>query len=91
MTRNLIITVAAGALLLASSVSAFAMTKKYHGMSAWALAHGKQVMTDCSVGTVIGGQMVCFSNAREMHRFMKDETAMMDKADGFYREMNFHH
>jgi len=91
MSKTFIASAVAGALLLGSAgLASAATTQKFHGMSAWSLTKGKMVKTDCSIGTVIGGQMVCFSSEREMHRFMRNVSANMTKAEGFYREMYFH-
>lgn len=66
--------------LLASSSLAFAAMGEFADNCAFGMAIGKAVKTDCSIAEKIGGKNYCFSSEEAKTAFMKDQNAMLAKA-----------
>ena len=74
----------AGALLLGLGTAALAATGEFNNMCTEGLALHKDIKTDCSVNTVIGGKTYCFGSEAAKTEFMKDPKANMAKAQAYY-------
>ncbi|MEO5861698.1 MAG: hypothetical protein ABIQ03_04470 [Burkholderiales bacterium] len=69
------------AMLMVVSAAAFAAKGEYGDMCVTGLSMGKEVPTDCSVNMVMDGKTLCFSSEKAKEMFMKDQKAMLMKAD----------
>ncbi|MBA2689618.1 MAG: hypothetical protein H0U63_02295 [Burkholderiales bacterium] len=69
------------AMLMVVSAAAFAAKGEYGDMCVTGLSMGKEVPTDCSVNMVMDGKTLCFSGEKAKEMFMKDQKAMLMKAD----------
>jgi YHS domain-containing protein len=84
MTKNIVNSAIAGALLLGLTSAALAMTGEFDNLCAEGLALGKNVQTDCSVNAVIDGKTYCFGNETAKTLFMKDVAGNLAKAEAYY-------
>jgi YHS domain-containing protein len=83
--RNIYLkTALAGAIALAMSTAAFAVTGEFKNMCSWGLANHKNVQTDCTVNSSIKGKTYCFSSEQAKADFMKNPDANLAKAGSFY-------
>ena len=85
MSRSVITSVMAGAMLLGLGTSAFAATGQFHNMCTMGLASHKIVNTNCSVNTVYRGRTYCFGNEQARAAFLKNPKANLAKAEAFYK------
>ena len=84
MTRNYVTSTFAAALLLGLGTAALAATGEFDNMCTEGLALHKDIKTDCSVNTAIGGKTYCFGSEAAKTEFMKDPKANMAKAQEYY-------
>jgi YHS domain-containing protein len=84
MTRSLLKSVLAGAMLLGVATAAFAATGEYDNMCTMGLALGKDIKTDCSINATLQGKMYCFGNEEAKTMFMKDPAGNLAKAQAYY-------
>jgi YHS domain-containing protein len=73
------------ALMLGVATTAYAATGQFGNMCSWGLANHKDVATDCSVNTSIGGKTYCFSSPEAKANFLKNPSQNLAKAETFYR------
>jgi hypothetical protein len=73
--------------LMVVSATAFAAKGEYGDMCVTGLSMGKEVPTDCSVNMVMDGKTLCFSGEKAKEMFMKDQNAMLMKADENFAKM----
>jgi YHS domain-containing protein len=66
--------------LIALSTVAFAAMGEFADNCAYGMSMGKAVKTDCSVAQQIGGKNYCFSSEEAKATFMKEQNAMLAKA-----------
>lgn len=88
MIKSYITSAVAGAVLLGMATAALAVSGEFNNMCTMGLAMGKDVATDCSVNTQIGGRTYCFGNEAAMTEFMKDPEGNMAKAQAYYSKKN---
>ena len=74
MTRSILKSALAGAMLLGVATAAFAATGEYDNMCTMGLALGKDIKTDCSINATIQGKTI----------FMKDPAGNLAKAQAYY-------
>jgi YHS domain-containing protein len=84
MMKSYITSTFAGALLLGLATAALAATGEFNNMCTEGLALGKDINTDCSVNTSIGGKTYCFGSEAAKTEFMKDPNGNMAKAQEYY-------
>ena len=84
MTRLVVKSALAGAMLLGAVTAAFAGTGEYDNMCTMGLALGKDIKTDCSINATIQGKMYCFGNEDAKTIFMKDPAGNLAKAQAYY-------
>lgn len=84
MTRPIVKSALAGAMLLGFAGAAFAVTGEYGNMCTMGLALGKDVQTDCSINATLQGKMYCFGNEEAKTMFMKDPEGNLAKAQAYY-------
>ena len=84
MTRSILKSALAGAMLLGVATAAFAATGEYDNMCTMGLALGKDIKTDCSINATIQGKMYCFGNDEAKTIFMKDPAGNLAKAQAYY-------
>jgi YHS domain-containing protein len=84
MMKSYITSAFAGALLLGLATAALAATGEFNNMCTEGLALGKDINTDCSVNTSIGGKTYCFGSEAAKTEFMKDPNGNMAKAQEYY-------
>ena len=84
MARNYITSAFAGALLLGLGTAALAATGEFDNMCTEGLALHKDINTDCSVNTSIGGKTYCCGSEAAKTEFMKDPNGNMAKAQEYY-------
>ena len=75
------------AVLMVVSATVFAAKGEYGDMCVTGLSMGKEVPTDCSVNMVMDGKTLCFSGEKAKEMFMKDQKAMLMKADENFAKM----
>ena len=81
MKKLYIASAMAGALLFATA----AIAGEYDNMCTMGLALGKDVQTDCSISSQVGGKTYCFGNEDAMTLFMKDPDGNLAKAETYYK------
>ena len=86
MTRSILKSVLAGAMLLGVATAAFAATGEYDNMCTMGLALGKDIKTDCSINATFQGKMYCFGNEDAKTMFMKDPAAQSRQGAGLLFE-----
>jgi YHS domain-containing protein len=69
------------------SLSAFAAKGEFGDLCVTGLAMGKEVPTDCSMSTAVGGKTYCFSGAKAKEMFMADQGGMVKKAEDQFKMM----
>jgi YHS domain-containing protein len=84
MVRSYVTSAFAGALLLGLTTAALAATGEFNNMCTEGLALGKDINTDCSINTVLGGKTYCFGSEQAKADFMKDPKANLAKAQEYY-------
>ena len=84
MTRTILKSAMAGAMLLGLATAAWAVTGEYDNLCTMGLALGKEVQTDCSVNATIDGKTHCFGNEDAKTIFMKDPQGNLAKAQVYY-------
>jgi hypothetical protein len=84
MTKSILKSALAGAMLLGLGTAAFAATGEYDNMCTMGLALGKDVKTDCSINATLQGKMYCFGNEEAKTMFMKDPEGNLAKAQAYY-------
>ncbi|MGA7374542.1 MAG: hypothetical protein WBW37_18405 [Methyloceanibacter sp.] len=84
MTRTIILSALAGALLLGVASAALAATGEFDNMCTEGLALGKDIKTDCSVNATLDGKTYCFGNEAAKTLFMKDPQGNLAKAQAYY-------
>ena len=84
MTRSILKSVLASAMLLGVATAAFAATGEYDNMCTMGLALGKEIKTDCSINATLQGKMYCFGNEEAKTMFMKDPAGNLAKAQAYY-------
>lgn len=87
MKKLLTLSAVAGAVLLGSTAAALAAPGKFEGMSAYELAQGTVVHTDCSINGEFNGEMYCFFNEDSMAKFMAHPRRMARQAANTYAKM----
>jgi YHS domain-containing protein len=85
MRKSYLTSVFAGALALGLGTAALAATGEFDNMCTEGLALHKDIKTDCSVNTVIGGKNYCFGSEAAKTEFMKDPKGNMAKAQAYYK------
>ena len=85
MSRSVITSVMAGAILLSLGTAAFAATGQFHNMCTMGLASHKIVNTNCSVSTIYRGKTYCFGNEQARAAFLQNPKANLAKAEAFYK------
>jgi len=80
MTKTILTSAIAGAMLLGLAAAAFAATGEYDNMCTMGLALGKDIQTDCSINETIEGKTYCFGNDEAKTIFMKDPKGNLAKA-----------
>jgi YHS domain-containing protein len=83
MTRFILKSALASAMLLGVATAAFAATGEYDNMCTMGLALGKEVKTDCSINETLQGKTYCFGNAEAKTMFMKDPQGNIAKAHAY--------
>ena len=73
------------ALVLGFATTAYAATGQFGNMCSWGLANHKDVATDCSVNTSIGGKTYCFGSQQAQTNFMMHPHRNLAKAESFYK------
>jgi YHS domain-containing protein len=84
MTKTILTSAIAGAVLLGLAAAAFAATGEYDNMCTMGLALGKDIQTDCSINETIEGKTYCFGNDEAKTIFMKDPKGNLAKAQVYY-------
>ncbi|XSG81363.1 MAG: hypothetical protein ACPW61_09775 [Methyloligella sp. ZOD6] len=85
MIKNMLMSAAAGVVLLGGATVAMAATEgEYDNMCAMGLALDKKVETDCSVNETIDGKTYCFGNEEAKEIFMKNPEKNLEKAEAAY-------
>jgi hypothetical protein len=84
MTKTILTSAIAGAVLLGLAAAAFAATGEYDNMCTMGLALGKDIQTDCSINETIEGKTYCFGNDKAETIFMKDPKGNLAKAQVYY-------
>jgi hypothetical protein len=84
MTKSILKSALAGAMLIGLATGAFAATGEYDNMCTMGLALGKDVKTDCSINATLQGKMYCFGNDEAKTMFMKDPEGNLAKAQAYY-------
>jgi YHS domain-containing protein len=84
MTKTILTSAIAGAMLLGLAAAAFAATGEYDNMCTMGLALGKDIQTDCSINETIEGKTYCFGNDEAKTIFMKDPKGNLAKAQVYY-------
>jgi YHS domain-containing protein len=84
MKRLYLASALAGAALLGMATSALAVSGEYNNMCTMGLAKGKEIATDCSVNSEIGGKTYCFGSQEAKAEFMKDPEGNLAKAQAYY-------
>ena len=79
MSKTILTSAIAGAMLLGLAAAAFAATGEYN-MCTMGLALGKDIQTDCSINETIEGKTYCFGNDEAKTIFMKDPKGNLAKA-----------
>jgi YHS domain-containing protein len=80
MSKTILTSAIAGAMLLGLAAAAFAATGEYDNMCTMGLALGKDIQTDCSINETIEGKTYCFGNDEAKTIFMKDPKGNLAKA-----------
>ena len=84
MSKTILTSAIAGAMLLGLAAAAFAATGEYDNMCTMGLALGKDIQTDCSINETIEGKTYCFGNDEAKTIFMKDPKGNLAKAQVYY-------
>jgi YHS domain-containing protein len=84
MSKTILTSAIAGAMLLGLAAAAFAATGEYDNMCTMGLALGKDIQTDCSINETIEGKTYCFGNDEAKTIFMKDPKGNLAKAQIYY-------
>ncbi|MFD0986605.1 hypothetical protein [Methyloligella solikamskensis] len=84
MIKNMLLSAAAGAMLLGGATVAMAATGEFDNMCAMGLALDKEVETDCSVNAEYDGKTYCFGNEKAKEIFMKNPEKNLEKAEAAY-------
>jgi len=84
MSRTILTSAMAGAMLLGLATAAWATTGEYSNMCTMGLALGKDIQTDCSVNATIEGKTYCFGREEAKTTFMKDVKGNLAKAQAYY-------
>ena len=84
MTRTILKSVVAGAMLLGLATAAWAATGEYDNMCTMGLALGKDIKTDCSINETLDGKTYCFGNEEAKTIFMKDPKGNLAKAQAYH-------
>jgi YHS domain-containing protein len=84
MTRTILKSAVAGAMLLGLASAAWAVTGEYDNMCTMGLALGKDIKTDCSINATLEGKTYCFGNEEAKTIFMKDPAGNLAKAQAYY-------
>jgi YHS domain-containing protein len=84
MTKTILTSAIAGAMLLGLAAAAFVATGEYDNMCTMGLALGKDIQTDCSINETIEGKTYCFGNDEAKTIFMKDPKGNLAKAQVYY-------
>jgi YHS domain-containing protein len=79
MMKSYITSAFAGALLLGLATAALAATGEFNNMCTEGLALGKDINTDCSVNTSIGGKTYCFGSEAAKTEFVPADLAAIDQ------------
>ncbi len=88
MIKNMLLSAAAGALMLGSATVAIAATGEFDNMCTMGLALDKEVETDCSVNTEYNGKTYCFGNEQAKEIFLKNPEENLKKAEAAYSRMH---
>jgi len=89
MIKNMLLSAAAGALMLGSATVAIAATEgEFDNMCTMGLALDKEVETDCSVNTEYEGKTYCFGNEQAKEIFLKNPEENLKKAEAAYSRMH---
>ena len=80
-------TILAAALIMIAGTS-FAGKSEFGDMCVTGLAMGKEVPTDCSINTMVGDKMYCFSGDAPKKMFMDDQAKMLMKAEENFKQMS---
>ena len=84
MVRSYITSAFAGALLIALTTAALAVSGEFSNMCAEGLSLGKDINTDCSINGDFKGKTYCFGSGQAKTDFMKDPTGNLAKAQTYY-------
>jgi YHS domain-containing protein len=84
MTRTILKSAVAGAMLLGLASAAWAVTGEYDNMCTMGLALGKDIKTDCSINATLEGKTYCFGNEEAKQAFLKDPEGNLAKAQAYY-------
>jgi YHS domain-containing protein len=84
MTRSILKSALAGAMLLGLATAAWAVTGEFDNMCSMGLALGQDIKTDCSINATIQGKTYCFGDEKAKTTFMKDPTGNLAKAQTYY-------
>jgi YHS domain-containing protein len=84
MTRSILKSALAGAMLLGLATAAWAVTGEFDNMCTMGLATSKNIQTDCSINAQLQGKTYCFGSKEAMAEFMKDPQGNLAKAQAYY-------
>jgi YHS domain-containing protein len=85
MTRIVITSAFAGALLIGLSMATLAATKgEFGNMCTEGLALHKDIQTDCSINATLKGKTYCFGSQDAKTEFMKNPEGNLAKAQEYY-------
>jgi hypothetical protein len=77
-----------GVCLMVAASGSFAGKSEFGDMCVTGLAMGKEVPTDCSINTMVGDKMYCFSGDKPKQMFMDDQAKMLMKAEENFKQMS---